>query len=283
MIHIVTDSTSDLPEGFAEQYSIPIIPLHINFGDQEYRDGVDLTPDEFYEKIRSTNDFPVTSAPTVAEFCDIYQQFDDKNTVLSIHISSKMSQTVSHALKAVQICDTGAKIHVIDSLNASFGLGNIVLAAQRMIQNQVPVDTILRRLEQIIQRNQVIFAVPNLDFLKRGGRIGQARSMVGKLLGYKPILGTRNGEIVALSKVKDRKHFPQEIVKLMKQHLDGATCIRGGVFHVHAEAAMETLREHIEDTFNCVELVTARAGAVIGSHTGYGAIAVAYYAAEDDA
>ncbi len=277
MIHIVTDSTSDLPPEFIQQYSIHVIPLHIDLAGKSFLDGVDFTPDEFYQRIRSTNEFPVTSAPSEDDFCIIYRQFAATDTVFSIHISSKMSQTVEKARRAARSCDTAAQIHVVDSFNASLGLGIVVAAAQRMIQQNLPPELILKQLEQIIQYTQVIFAVPNLDFLKKGGRIGEARRLIGKLLGYKPILGTQDGEIIALHKIKDRKLFPKEIVNLMKQHLNGQNRIYAGVFHVHAEAAMNELKEHVTKTFDCVELISTTAGAVIGSHTGYGAIAVAYY------
>ena len=281
MIKIITDSTSDIPSELVAKYDIGIIPLSIALGENEYKDGVDINQEEFYERLRRSNAFPQTNAPSIEDIVAVYKKYLDRfEQIVSIHISQKMSRTIARAEKAKkQLKVADDKIIILDSKSASFGLGLQVLgfAETYLGREKIYKGDVDNFKIQVIDKSKVIFGVPSLDLLKRGGRLGTAEELVGSLLGHKPILSVEDGEIFPKGKVKERKEFPQKIISLMKEDLQGKKRIKAGVFHWRSNEEVENLRKLINDNFECSEIYLTNASSVIGAHTGYGAVGATYY------
>ena len=196
-IRIVTDSTADLPPGAAHELGISVVPLSVIFGDEVYREGVDVTHDLFYDKLIHSRVLPTTSAPSVGDFLSVYEPLlDDSDEIVSIHVSAKLSATHNNACQAARLlADRGARIEVIDSQLVSMGLGFLTLAAARAARGGAGVEEIRTIVERSIPRVHTIFVLDTLEYLRRGGRIGRARAFLGAVLRVKPLLSLRDGEV----------------------------------------------------------------------------------------
>ena len=269
---MVTDSTADLSKELAEKHNIPVIPLKVFFGDDEYSDGVTLAPDEFIKKIKTSKTFPRTSQPSPGEFLNLYNTLGEQGfkKIISLHISSKLSGTVDSA-KIAKSMVKSLDIRVIDTLTTSLGLGLITLWTASFIENTDDIDGVVKKIESQLTAIKIFFTVKTLTYLSKGGRIGKAQAFVGNLLGLKPLLALQDGqgEIVPVKKVKGKKKVLDEIIDLIVKSYSNSKCMYGiGVAHScmeeEADYLLRTLSKRIPD----VEIITSRIGCVIGSHVG---------------
>ena len=294
-VRVVADSTCDLPPELARRHRIQVVPLTVIFGDQFYKDGIDLTPGAFYKLLASRKDVhPRTSPPTKGEFLTAFAGIVSRSDVVSVHISEKMSQTVVHARAAAvegadelrQVRDGGGApvLHVVDSFQVSAGLGLLTLMAARMAQRGVSVADIKARVEEMRQRLHLLFVVDTLEYLARGGRIGKARALLGGLLGIKPILGLVGGEVAPVDKVRGGKAAHPRLVQLFKERVDAAAPVVVAVAHAAAPVWADRLRVLLQESFNITELLQTEIGPVVGSHTGPGCVgAVMFQPTEEEA
>jgi DegV family protein with EDD domain len=274
---IVTDSTCDLPKKLIEQYGIKVVPLWVKFGEKLYRDGVDIESCEFYEKLRNEKEFPKTSQPSPKDFSEVYRK---SKKIISIHISSEMSGTYNAALLARDMTP-GVEVEVIDSRLTSIALGLVVLEAARVAKTTNSKEKILYHLNRLIPKVRTLFTVSTLEFLHKGGRIGGARKFFGEMLGIKPILGIEGGKIVPVTKVRGKEQLLDKIIELMRRDVKNEERIKIGVVHAGRLDLGEKVKERLQNTFNCSELIMSTIGSIIGAHVGPGAWGVAYYKVED--
>ncbi|HUF77827.1 MAG TPA: DegV family protein, partial [Thermoanaerobaculia bacterium] len=232
-VRVVSDSTADLPARLAREHGIRVVALGVRFGERSFRDGVDITPREFYELLERGDDHPVSNPPTPGEFLEVYRALVPERDVVSIHISSVLSETFNHAKKA---SEAGARelrlgrerrhggeppvLEVVDSRQVSLGLGLLALFAARMANRGLPAPDIARRLRAMGDRVQVLFVVDTLEYLARGGRIGKAQAWVGSLLGIKPILGVARGEVVPVDRVRGGRAAHPRILALFRERIE---------------------------------------------------------------
>ncbi|KAA9004069.1 DegV family protein [Paenibacillus spiritus] len=276
---IVTDSTSDIPPDLAKEYGIEVVPLALMFGDETYRDGVDMTPEEFYERLPRTAQLPTTSQPSPVEYMKVYQGIMARNpgcSILSFHISSGLSGTYQSALLAKSMLEEeGERISVVDSLSASYGFGFMVVHAARLAAQGLEPAAILESAEQLRQSRKLYFLVDTLEYLQKGGRIGKASAFLGTLLNIKPILSIdQEGIIYAVEKVRGRKKAVARMIELFKNDLKGMDTVNAAVGHT---AEPESAREFLEELsrhFTVKEKVLTNVGPVVGSHVGNGTLAV---------
>jgi DegV family protein with EDD domain len=294
-IHLVTDSTCDLLPGFARRHAINVVPLSVVFGKTVYKDGIDLLPDEFYQMLDGGEIFPSTSPPGRGEFLEVYRRLAATGDVLSIHISSKQSQTAANALEAASV---GAnefaqlrleadgvgvpEVRVVDSKSNSVGLGMLVVFANRMIERGLSLDEIVSRLEDIRERLQFLFLVDTLEFLRKGGRIGQAQAMIGTLLGIKPILGQVDGEVVPVDKIRGGRKAQPRLMELMRERVDSSRPVFGALAHASAPKWGGRLKELLTDSFDVVELLEGEIGPVVGAHAGPGTVGCILFQPTDE-
>ena len=205
-IKVVTDSTSDLPADLADELGITLVPANVFFGTREYKDGVDITADEFFDKLMNGPEFPTTSQPSVGEFSDTYTSVSDgADGIVSLHVSSKVSGTFNSAQQGAEHANVGCPVEVLDTLQASMGVGLIAIAAARVAQAGGSIEEVTAAARSAIERCQCMALLDTLEYLQKGGRIGKAQALVGTLLKVKPIIIVLDGVVDNLAKERTRR------------------------------------------------------------------------------
>jgi DegV family protein with EDD domain len=290
-VMIVTDSTSDLPPDLAASHGIAVIPLTVELDGTTYRDRVDLQPGQFYSLLERTKGHPISNPPLAEDFAKRYGEWlGQGHDIVSIHLSARLSKTVERATAGAAAALAGRDnaagqppaVAVVDSTQASLGLGLLVLFAARMAARNETAPEIRRRLLAMAPRVHTLFVVDTLEFLARGGRIGRAQAMVGGLLGIKPILGVVDGEIAAVNRVRGGRATHPRILEILKTRLDPKRPLVAGVSHGNAPAWADRLERLLRDTFQVTELIQAEVGPVVGTHAGPGVVAVSVFQPEAD-
>jgi len=274
-VKIVTDSTAySLPEAIA-RYDIRVVPLKVVFGTEVYAEGVDITNDEFYQKLAKSSTLPTTSQPTVSDFIKVYDELVRLgHPIFSIHIFGKLSGTINSAL-AARDAFPEARIEVVDWL--SMGMGMLVLAAARAAEEGQELLEIKETIRRITTRVSIFAMLDSLEYLQKGGRIGRAEALLGTLLGIKPIVALENGEAKPLARVRSKAQGIEYMLRLMEQRLEGSTCIHGIVVHTRALEEALALEKEVRARFNCIKQDLVELGPVFGTHTGPGVLGLAFY------
>jgi fatty acid kinase fatty acid binding subunit len=276
VVRIVTDSTADLTPEQQGAAGITVVPLNVHFGDEVFRDHVDLSTDEFFRRLKASSQLPRTSQPSVGAFEEAYRTLlDGGDEIVSVHLSSKVSGTYNSALMAAQSVGDG-KIDVVDSLSTSMALGFMALEAANLARSGRDRQTVSERLRELVAKARVICVVDTLTYLERGGRIGKAAALLGSLLNVKPILQLKDGEVVPLGRARGRPQALNRLVELLER--DGKVS-RLAIMHGAAQADAEQLRERVASTYPGVDIQLTEIGAVLGTHTGPGVIGFTYLVA----
>jgi DegV family protein with EDD domain len=275
-VAIVTDSTAYLPEEFVKQYNISITPLSLIWGEEVQRDGVDILPNQFYERLSTSKIMPTTSQVTPAEMHDIFKSLLDHGyDVLGIFLSSKISGTIQSAMQALEMLPNAAgKIAIVDSLMTTMAMGWSVLTTARAAQAGEDLIKCKKTAENACNHNKVFFLVETLEFLHRGGRIGGAQALLGNVLNIKPILELRDGVIESVDKVRTKQKAMQRVIELTAERINGRTPVRVAVTHANAESDAASLLEMAKSQFNPVETIISPLSPVIGAHVGPGTLAL---------
>ncbi|GAE33910.1 DegV family protein [Halalkalibacter akibai] len=276
-IKVVTDSTADIPVELIEELGITVVPLNVIFSDDEmYEDGVTLTSNQFYQKVKEKNVIPSTSQPTPYQFEEVYRSLleEDDTHILSIHLSSKLSGTYQAASIAKQTMDDIDSIHVVDSKRASYAIGIIVVEMARMVKAGKSLVECKARLEHLLKETTVFFMVDTLEYLQKNGRIGTASAVLGSMLKIKPILSlSEQGEVIPFEKARGQKKALNRIVELLKEQY-GSQPIHVGISHAVNESLAVEMIDRIKAEFNVESDVITSIGAVIGAHVGPGTVAI---------
>ncbi len=204
-VEVVTDSVSDISSEIAAGLGITVVPLSVVFGSEIYRDGVDLTTDDFYRKLERSRVLPTTSTPPIQAFIELYNKLaEETEEILVITISRKLSATGEAALKAVESVEKKCRVEVVDSQFAMMGEGLLVIAAAKAARAGAKLDELVRLTEHNKLRIEIRLAFDTLEYLKRGGRIGKASALLGSMLGINPILGIKDGEVFPYGRERSR-------------------------------------------------------------------------------
>lgn len=276
-IHLVTDSTADIPQAIRDRHRIKMVPLKVHFGEETFLDAVTLSSEQFYPKLAAAQTLPTTSQPSPAEFVEVYQQLLDKEDgeIISIHLSSAFSGTYQSAVLAKSMLEErGERITVIDSKSASYGIGMLAVTAAEGIAAGRSKDEIVEQIFRMREQTKLYFLVDTLEYLHKGGRIGKAAAMFGSLLNIKPILSIGDdGVIVPVDKVRGHKKAVSRIIDLLEQDFAGKK-VQVGIAHSNAIESADQLAARIREQFDVEEMTYTFIGPVIGTHVGGGAIAV---------
>lgn len=276
-IAIVTDSAADLPKDLLNQYGIKVVPLTIYFGEDSYQDGVTISPQEFYDKLKSSPKLPKTSQPAPGVFMQIYQELlEEYEQVISIHLSSTLSGTVQSA-KVARKMFPESNIEIIDSFSASMGTGLMVLVAARMAEIGKTKEEIIVEVEKLKASMRLVGVIDTLEYLHKGGRIGKAQALLGFLLNVKPLLVFREGELDSLGKARARGKAWQILLEYIKDEITPQDPIRLSIMHAQALEEAKKVEGILRDNFNCQEVILTCMGSTIGTHLGPGIVALAYY------
>jgi DegV family protein with EDD domain len=277
-VAIVTDSTADIPKDLVERYGIKVIPLYVNFEDRSYLDDrVDITSKQFYERLRSVKKQPTTSQPTPQDFIKAYSELLKENgSIISIHISKKMSGTYNSAIMArKELSDSD--IEVIDSELVHMPLGILVIKAAELARDGKSKEEILDAINKLKQKIRVLFIPSTLKYLIMGGRIGRAKGLIASVLEIRPILTLCMGEV---SQFKTTRRFTQakkELINSMKSMVKDTNKLMVTISDSDAKAEGDEMAERIKETFNPKQSMRAEIGAVVGNNLGPGGVAVTFY------
>jgi len=272
-VRVVTDSSCDLPRNLMEVYGIEVVPLTIRFGDEELVDREELEPDEFWTRLKSSDALPETSAPSAGAFETRFRDLIHRGAtgIISINLSSRLSATMQAAQVAANVVRDECPTVVIDSRTVSMGLGALCLTAARRAADGGKLEEIVEDVISRRDRTRLFGALDTLEFLKRGGRIGNARALLGSMLSIKPIVEVRDGVVEESGKVRTRSKALAALAERVKaQPID--TC---AVLHGQATDVDELL-DLLDPAFPRDEIVTGLVGPVIGTHAGPGVIGVSF-------
>ncbi len=272
MVKVVTDSTSDIPEELAVELEITIVPCNVHFGLETYRDGLDLSKEEFYARLQTSPTLPTTSAPAVGLFEATYRELaNETDQILSIHLASALSAIYNSAcLGAEAISD--AEITLIDSRQASMGLGWLVIAAARAAQESRSLAEIAALLEDMMPRVRVFAALDTLEYLQKGGRVGKAVAVLGTLLNIKPLIEIRDSAVLPLERVRTRRKSIQRLIELVAAL---GPLEELAVLHSNAPQEAHRLAEEISFLHPLERILIAEVGVIIGTHAGPNGLGVA--------
>lgn len=278
MIKLVTDSTAYLPEELIRQHDIRVVPLYVHFGETAFREGIDLSNGEFFARLKEAPVLPTTSQPSAGEFYQVFKELvDEGHEVITVTISSKLSGTWNSAMAAKEMLPD-ADISVVDSLSTSIGLQLMIQAAIEAISAGATRQQIVDQVEQVKQSMKVLFVVDTLEYLAKGGRIGNAKAFLGTLLKVKPILVLQDGAIEPCEQVRSKRKAQARMLELVEEHL-GSQGSQAKVAITNALVPEEahSLALELSERLCCTEPTVADIGAVVGTHTGPGVIGVASY------
>lgn len=281
MIKIAMDTAGDLPSGWQEKYNIDLIPINIIHEGKTYLQGIDLKYDDFYRIVEESNTIPSTSQPTPYQFVEFYREIaKPEDTVISIHVTEKLSGTMSSAKRAAEELKGELNIIPFDSASGTICLGLMARAAREMEQNGISVDEIVKKLETIRDKMELVFTVDTLKFARMSGRVKHLQAALASMLNVKPIIELKNGIIEMGEKVRSRAKSIEKLLDKMKSKV-GDKRIMVGVVHAHdAESGMDLLNQVI-NRFNCAEAVLAELSISLAAHFGPGTIGLAAYPIED--
>jgi DegV family protein with EDD domain len=273
---IVTDSTADLTKEFILERNIEIVPLTIHLGDKSWKDYYDVEPDEYYELLRKSSAFPTTSQPTPQDFVNAYSLLVEKGEpILSVHLSSKLSGTFQSALLA-RSQFPGARIEVVDSLQASFALSMIVIICDEKANQGASLEEVADMARKIGPQIETYFSVDSLEYLHRGGRIGKAQAFLGTLMKIKPLLKVVNGEVQPIEKIRTRDRLMNRFVELVEQAAQEHSQLLLTVAESDNSDVMTELLGRLERIPGVSLVFRGKIGGVITSHTGPGALGIAF-------
>jgi len=273
-VKIVTDSSADLPAQLVQELGITIVPLYVRFGEKVYRDRVDISEDEFYQRLLHDSVHPSTIQPTPQDFASVYQKLSaEADGIVSIHISAKLSGTCNAALQGKEMIENGCPIEVVDSQTTSMGLGLIDIAAAIVAKAGEGLQTVMEEVKQAIPSIHLLFLLDTLEYLLRGGRIGKAKALLGSILNVKPVLTLKDGEVVPAGQVRSRAKGIDRLFDFAKS----ASNIQdlAVVYNTTPDEA-QALEERMGTIFTREQIKLARVGPMLGVHTGPGALAVAF-------
>lgn len=275
-IQIITDSMIDVPKDIVEKHNIIVMPLTIIFGDKEYRDGVDLTNVQFYEKLSQSEELPKTSQISPNTFMQIFEKaLGEDKEVLCINGSSRASGTHQSAIIAKNSLESD-KIQVFDTMGLSFGGGMFVYEAAEMAKDGKSLKEIMDRLNEIKLKVDHIFTVDTLEYLKKGGRLNPMKATIATMLNIKPILTVAEGLVEPLDKVRGSKKVVGKMIELAKQRGNNFENKVVGISHAICPEAIAVLKEQVLKELNPKEVIVTEIGCTIGTHAGPGTLAIFY-------
>lgn len=274
---IVTDSTADLTPSEIKEYGIQVVPMNIHFGKGSFKDDGPFSRERFFSKLANSPIRPTTSSPTISDFREVYEKTARKaDSIISIHISRKLSDAFRRAQHAADMMLGRCRIHVIDSEVASLGLGLLVKHAAKMAQREEPFEEIIRTLRGMIDHVYVVFFVESLDYLEKGGRIGKAQALLGTMLNIKPMLILEEGEIEPLEKVRTRARAIEKLADFVAEfgHIESITIMHNQSPNEELELLMERIETVRREK---VKVDVAQYGPILAAHIGPDAVGLVVY------
>lgn len=281
-IALITDSTCDIPPDLRQRHNIYVAPLYVLWGTEQFRDGVDITPEQFYARLARDPVHPATSQPTPQDFAALVQQAQAQGAeeAVIITISDRLSGTLDSARQAQGLVDI--PLHTYDSRSTSMGLGWQVLAAARARDAGADAAGMIEAADRVRRKVAVIFTVDTLEYLHRGGRIGAAAKLLGTALQLKPqlILDAESGIVEPGARVRTRKKALESVYEAFFERVDASQPLHVTVLHIAARQEAEEIAERIQREHTVAEITLGDTSPVLGTHAGPGTVGIAGYSGE---
>lgn len=277
-VAIVTDSTAVIPDGLVEKYGIRVAPQVLIWGEETLLDGVDIQPEDFYNRLLTDSLHPTTSQVTPGKFKEIFGELLEKDhEILAILISEKLSGTIDSACQALEFFPD-APIEIVDSKSVAMALGFQALVVARAAQEGASLAECKAMAEEAISHIGVVFTVNTLEYLHRGGRIGGGTRFLGTALNIKPILEVRDGAIEAVERIRTRKKSLNRVVELIEERIGGRKPVRLASLHANAPEEARFLLDQASARLDPVETVFTVLSPVVGTHAGPGTLGLTFMA-----
>jgi len=279
-VAVVTDSTTYLPSDLVKKHNISIAPQVLIWGEQTYKDGVEIQSQEFFTRLKTAKVMPTTSQVAVISFQEIFQDLTDKGyEVLAILVSSKLSGTVQSAIQAKDMMGSAReKVHVVDSQSVAMALGFQALTIARAIEDGASLNDAKSMAEKLYEYTGVFFAVDTLEFLHRGGRIGGAQRFLGTMLNMKPILAIQDGRVEGVERIRTKSKAIDRVLEMVVEKAKGKSPIRLATLHANAAEEAKALLARAEQELNPVESFLTEVSPTVGTHAGPGTVGLAFMA-----
>lgn len=280
-VAIVTDTTACIPQDRVKEYGIELLPIEVIFGDKVYRDGIDITPTEFYAMLRQADKLPTTSGSLPGPYLEAYRRASQgAGGILCITESSKFSGMFNSARLAGELAKKelpGIAIEVIECNTAAAGQGLVALAAARAAASGKSLADVVEVVRELMHRVYLFASLDTLKYLVKGGRVPQAAALVNSILNIKPVFSVNGGEAHTLALPRSTDSAIKRILKFMKDKIGKGQPIHVAVMHADVIGWAELLKEQVAARFNCAEIFITEFTPVMGVHTGPGVIGVAFY------
>ena len=271
-VQVVTDSTSDISPDEAEGLGVRIVPALVAFGDDVFRDRVDITPSEFYARLVTSREFPKTSQPSVEAFASVYREVAaEGHDIASIHVSSKLSGTLNSASIASETSELETRVELVDSYTAGVGLRAVVEAAAERARAGAPLEEVTAAARSVMARNRVVVTLDTLEFLQKGGRIGRASALVGSALRIKPLIHIDGGEVAPFDRVRTRS---KAVRRLEEVALEDRTIETLFVIYSDNDASAAELVEHVMPHLPHTRIEVIQTGPTVGAYLGPNALGI---------
>lgn len=273
-VKIVTDSSADLPAELAEELGITVVPLYVRFGSQVYRDRIDITEDEFYQRLQHDPVHPSTTQPSPQDFINAYQKLaPEADGIVSVHISAKLSGTCNSAIQAKEMVGNECPIEVIDSQTLTMCLGLISIAAAKAANAGASLSEVVNEVNKIIPTCHLLGLLDTLKYLALGGRIGRAKALLGSVLNVKPILTIKDGEVAPAGQVRSRSKGTDRLFDFVRNAPNVEEVAL--VYNTTPDEA-QALADRVSSIFPREKITIARLGPMLGVHTGPGILFVVF-------
>lgn len=280
-LRIVMDGAGDMPENWAEQYDIKVIPINIQFGEKTFLQGIDLTDDDFYDTADRTRIIPKTSQPTPQQFIDFYQRIANQgDTILSMHVTSKLSGTFSSAISAAKELAGRYQIIALDSLTGSAALGYMCKEARLLERAGASVQKIVDRMNYISRNITVVLTLDSLEYAYRSGRVKALQVALASLLSVKPVVVLREGVLHMADRVRTRQRALDHIIQVVRDQV-GDKLVNIAVVHARAPEVAHILVEKVQNTLNCCETIITDLSIGVAANLGPGTVGVVAYPVEE--
>ncbi|MBK8420199.1 DegV family protein [Candidatus Villigracilis saccharophilus] len=275
---VVTDSTAYIPTEYVGKHNITVAPQILIWGNETFRDGIDIRSDEYFSRLKTSKVMPSTSQVSPASMQSIFQPLVDQGfEVLGIFISSKLSGTLQSAIQGKASMGTaGEKVTLVDSQSTAMALGFQVLAAARALEAGAGIKEVAALTEKAHEKTGVLFAVDTLEFLHRGGRIGGAQRYIGAALNLKPILALKEGKVEGIERIRTKGKAHDRILELVAEKTKGKSNVRIASLHANAADDAKILLDAAARKLNPVETLSTELSPVVGTHTGPGTVGLAF-------
>ena len=275
-VAIITDSTCSMPQELIDQYDIEVVPQVVIWSDEVLEDGVDITGEEFYERLGTADEMPTTSQATIASFKKAFEPLVEAEVpILAMCLADKLSGTLQSAVQAKAMFPD-AQIEIYNSHTVAMALGFQVLAAARKAEDGASVEECVAAAEQARDRSGIVLAVDTLEYLHRGGRIGGASRFLGTALNIKPLLEVKDGRVEPLDKVRTTSKAVNRVVDIVVERLEGASGIQLATHHTGTPETADKLQEKLAGRIEADEVYSSIIPPAVGAHAGPGAYGVAY-------